>query len=375
MKSDNRIQILFRNYLNNTCTESEINELFDHFGLTDDQTLLRRLVRAELEKEEIENNGVDELVDRVDLRIKNFVSNIHAPVQEPAPVRAVTPLWKWLITSAAVLTIISISGLLLRHTPWNRVKNVYSEIPAGKPEPATERAFFTSADGKKMILDSTSSNQLPNTPQVSGINTLNTPKGGTYKVTLADGSIVWLNASSELKYPGSFSANERKVFLKGEAFFQISKDASKPFRVVVEGRVIEVLGTTFNVNAYQDKVQATLVEGSIRILNQSKASLLRPGEQAIISENGTAVSPVNIEPSIAWKKGDFYFQNDDFIEIMNEIERWYDIRVIYTGSIPPRKFVGSISRKVELSEVLEMLKEVTGASFKLKGRTLQVKFN
>ncbi len=203
-------------------------------------------------------------------------------------------------------------------------------------------------------------------------NTLVIPKAGTYQITLSDGTKVWLNALTELRFPVHFNANERVVQLKGEAYFEVAHDSSKPFKVEVDGTQIEVLGTHFNINSYAG-VTATLVEGAISIANSSGSEVLKPGEEARVGERIT-LHTANIAKAVAWKNGDFYFKSDDMGEIMEQLSRWYDLSIRFENEPPKARFNGSIQRSVNLSEVLEMLSYMSGAAFEVNGQQVSVRF-
>lgn len=204
-------------------------------------------------------------------------------------------------------------------------------------------------------------------------NTLVIPKAGTYQLTLSDGTKVWLNAMSELRFPVQFNRQERRVFLKGEAYFEVAHDAGRPFRVEVNDTEVEVLGTHFNINSYAE-VTTTLVEGSVKVYNEDEEQLLSPGQEAKVGEH-IAVYNANMDKVMAWKNGDFYFKSDNMVEIMEQLSRWYDIQVNYNGTIPQTGYNGSISRNVNLSEVLEMLTFASGAVFSIKEKQVSVTFN
>ncbi|AEV99849.1 hypothetical protein A4D02_25810 [Niastella koreensis] len=226
-------------------------------------------------------------------------------------------------------------------------------------------------------------------------NTLTTPTGGQYYVMLPDGSRVWLNAASSLKYPTAFNSNERLVYLTGEAYFEITKNHNKPFRVHFiapasgnEGRegVIEVLGTHFNVNAYADEamIKTTLLEGGIRewastadIQQPERSVILNPGQQAqlknapIGNNRIRVINDADTEEAIAWKNGLFYFDNVDIQAIMRQLERWYKVQVVFKGRIPARRFAGQVSRSSNLSQVLKIL-ELSKVHFTIEGNLVIV---
>ncbi len=215
------------------------------------------------------------------------------------------------------------------------------------------------------------------------INKIITPKGGTYKITLPDGSEVWLNSASSLSYPIAFTGNQRKVELHGEAYFEIVADKLRPFQVKSDNQMVEVLGTHFNINTYGNSgfVKTTLVEGSVRVTqNYSngkpyKTQLLKPGQQSIISwlKPEIKIEEVDVEKEVAWKNGYFKFKNTRIQDVMNEIERWYDVEVQYEGRTPSDEFTGFISRDIEISKILNILEEGGGFQFTVMEKKIIVK--
>ncbi|QIL40356.1 DUF4974 domain-containing protein [Pedobacter sp. HDW13] len=209
-----------------------------------------------------------------------------------------------------------------------------------------------------------------NDPASTKYNTLIVPMAGTYKVTLPDGSKVMLNAMSELKFPVSFAGNERLVSLKGEAYFEVAKDATRPFKVKLNESDVEVLGTHFNISAYNQTAKTTLLEGSIKVSNGKSSNILIPGRQALSDQQNIAVSKGDVDKAVAWCKGDFYFSNDALEPVLIEISRWYDLKLVYKRKLPDIHIGGHVSRKAKLSEVLDMLKDVSNLSFGIEGRNL-----
>jgi len=192
---------------------------------------------------------------------------------------------------------------------------------------------------------------------------LATPLGGIYQVTLPDGTKVWLNAGSSLKYPMSFAKNERRVRLEGEAFFEVTKDSARPFKVLSKGQEIEVLGTAFNVNAYPDNtvIKTTLVNGKVKLSNHkrySEAIYLLPGQQSTNTNNGKIqLANVDTAPFTAWKEGLFYFDETPLSDALQQIGRWYNVEVKYKGEVPQTHFYGRIKRSKPLRDVLDVLEE------------------
>ena len=198
-------------------------------------------------------------------------------------------------------------------------------------------------------------------------NVLSTPRGGQYRLVLPDGSQVWLNAASSIRYPTAFTGTERKVEVSGEVYFEVTKNAAMPFRVVVNRRKgepdpmeIEVLGTQFNVNAYTDEdvIRTTLLEGAVKVKKGVKGGILQPGQQAQCKEDGEMrwVPDADVEKVVAWKNGVFEFRDENLQAVMRQISRWYDVEVVYEGAIPTDGFTGRFSRNTSLSGVLSILR-------------------
>ncbi|HEY0244824.1 MAG TPA: FecR domain-containing protein, partial [Mucilaginibacter sp.] len=256
--------------------------------------------------------------------------------------------------------------------------------------------ILTLADGSKVILDNTHNGVVANQGNIqvdkreSGelvyhandsanavlktqFNSISTPVGSQYQVSLSDGSKVWLNALSTIKYPTAFTGDERVVQLTGEAYFEVEKNKSKPFKVILANNTsVEVLGTHFDVMAYTDEkdIDATLLEGSIKVSKGDKNKTIIPGEQAKVNDD-IKVSTVNAEEAIAWKNGLFSFDRSDTQSIMRQIGRWYGVDIIYQGKVPDNQFTGYIARTSNLSEVLKML-EVSGVKSTLKNNRITI---
>lgn len=202
-------------------------------------------------------------------------------------------------------------------------------------------------------------------------NTISTPRGGQYQVLLSDGTRVWLNASSSLKFPTSFAGTQRNVELIGQAYFEVAKNESKPFVVQADEMKVLVLGTHFDVMAYPDEKAkyTTLIEGAVSVLNDKEAKVLIPGQQAIVDQD-IQVKKAGDE-MVAWKNGLTSFKDADIRTIMRQVARWYDIEVNYEGEIPTRLFTGEISRKANLSEFIKVI-ELSNIKLKLEGKVITV---
>ena len=277
--------------------------------------------------------------------------------------------------------------------------------------PGGDKAVLILADGSRIPLDSVSNGELAcqgNTTVIKlengllaynihsggsqsvSYNTVSTPKGGKYQVHLPDGSKVWLNAASSLKFPTIFSGKERTVELAGEAYFQIAKNTAVPFKVFIipdsggremskdELMQIEVLGTEFNVMAYSNEgdFRATLINGAVKVTVGNEISTLKPGQQARItvgrnSSFSKIASDINIEEVIAWKNGLFEFQDASIQSIMRQVERWYDVNIVYNGKVD-QQFIGKIPRQVKLSTLLKILESTGWVHFMIDGKKITI---
>jgi ferric-dicitrate binding protein FerR (iron transport regulator) len=207
-------------------------------------------------------------------------------------------------------------------------------------------------------------------------NTLIVPRGSkVVSLTLADGSKIWMNAESSLTYPTAFIGKERSVELKGEAFFEIASNKNMPFIVRKDDVGVQVFGTSFNVNAYEDEktIDVTLLEGSVQVKKGTATTLLQPGQQAQVNRAGSIslVEHADTEAAVAWKNGYFQFTGNDIKTVMRQIARWYNVDVEYHGTIPERKFAGQMDRSSNLSHVLKILEE-SNVHFKTEGKKVIV---
>jgi len=308
-----------------------------------------------------------------------------------------------LAAAAAVLLILTGAGsyFWLLKQPATPPPNVTAQVKHHDLPPGRDAAVLTLADGRTILLDSASgtisqqggANVINKNGQVSYAkasgnegqpaivyNTVSTARGNQYQLVLADGSKVWLNSASSLRFPTSFTGNSREVELDGEGYFEITKDASKPFHVKTKTQHIEVLGTHFNVNAYQDEeaTRTTLLEGKVKVssMGNGQWSMLKPGEQASLSlSSGTSqnisVQTADVDKVMAWKNGWLDFDDTDLRTIMRQISRWYDVDIRYEIKTNSETYGGRISRNLNLSNILKML-ENYGVHFKLEGKTLTV---
>lgn len=300
--------------------------------------------------------------------------------------------WKKIAVAASILIAVGI-GTFVVFQKGDEAPVVAVSKQVNDKAPGKTGAILTLADGSKIVLDSLGNGLVANQNNTtvskkngalvykSGnnselvYNTMTTPRARQYNLELSDGTKVWLNASSSLTFPTSFASNERKVILTGEAYFEVAKDKKRPFRVSVNEMQVNVLGTHFNINAYDDEatINTTLLEGSVLLSEKSQKVLLKPGQQAQKQKKGTIVvnNKVNIDKVMGWKNGVFYFENADLQTVLREISRWYDVDVVFEKGIPVRTFEGEIQRNLKLSQVLKIL-EKNKVHFKIDGNVLRV---
>lgn len=300
--------------------------------------------------------------------------------------------WKKIAVAASILIAVGI-GTFVVFQKGDEAPVVVVSTQVNDKAPGKTGAILTLADGSKIVLDSLGNGLVANQNNTTvskkngGLvyksgnnselvyNTMTTPRARQYNLELSDGTKVWLNASSSLTFPTSFASNERKVILTGEAYFEVAKDKKRPFRVSVNEMQVNVLGTHFNINAYDDEatINTTLLEGSVLLSEKSQKVLLKPGQQAQKQKKGTIVvnNKVNIDKVMGWKNGVFYFENADLQTVLREISRWYDVDVVFEKGIPVRTFEGEIQRNLKLSQVLKIL-EKNKVHFKIDGNVLRV---
>ena len=203
--------------------------------------------------------------------------------------------------------------------------------------------------------------------------TLEVPKAGKFKIILSDGTKVWMNAGSRLVYPEKFIDKNREVSLEGEAYFEVCKDANRPFLISCKDIKVEVLGTSFNVSSYAGSFTTSLVEGSVKVIKDNQVEYLSPGQITRLIDNKLEISKSDIQSEIAWKRGEFNFDMKHLDEIIQEIGRWYDVTFVYnTDQVQSKVFSGTISRNSNLSKVLAILEASTGMKFTIKNRTIVV---
>ena len=303
---------------------------------------------------------------------------------------------RWSIAASIILLV----GLFVGRT-INGVRDIHEEQELAKSvmQPGTSKAILMMADGKEVVLEqgqnlnillnervrvATSNRGIVYEEHGKGVvteeyNKLTTPVGGEYSLVLSDGTKVFLNADSELKYPVEFSDGKRIVDLKGEAYFEVHKDSLRPFIVRMNGAEVTVLGTSFNVNTYGDdgQIYTTLVNGAVRVssVKNGQAEVLKPGMQSVmdVQSGQLTVREVDVEPYVAWREGRFVFRAMTLDLIMRQLQRWYDFEVFYQNpELKDYEFRGVIKRDMDLDKVLSVIKVTTNVDFEVKGKVITI---
>ncbi len=303
---------------------------------------------------------------------------------QPQPWRLRVRARNWRVSAAALLLLLGAVGTYYYHGHPSVTTPAVAQAGAGIA-PGGNKATLTLADGTAIRLMEAPNGALARQGRVAinkagegevvydashagpanaatlEYNTITIPRGGQYRLQLADGTKVWLNAASSLTYPTAFAGSERRVVLTGEAYFEVAHNKKRPFRVQTATQQVEVVGTHFNVNAYADEpaVKTTLLEGAVRVARRGAVDVqvLRPGQQAVLAANGLiAVSETDTEAAVAWKNGLFQFRKADLKTVMRQMARWYDVDVAYEGAVPDKQFSGELYRSANASQVLDMLR-------------------
>ncbi len=395
--SHNRLSYLFQRYYNAEATGREIEELMELVRKSKDDERLSALTKEVWDNlQESDQVFSEEVKDRILNSIVPFSRDEELTGEDYTGIvryDSQKTIWWRKYSVAAAVALICVSGAWWK---WNSDRKEKEGVAAGIQsdiKPGTNRAVLTLADGSVIQLDDVADGIISqqgateiskvgdgrlmyNAAGSEGagkqINVVSTPRGGQYQINLPDGTMVWLNASSSIKFPAGFAADERRVEIEGEVFFEVKKDVTRPFKVIFGGNEVEVLGTSFNIAHYPDEAvsRTTLVEGSVALKNGDKKNTLKPGQAASITKDGAvSVAAVDIEEMIAWKNGLFYFREAGIETIMQQVSRWYDIEVGYNGVLPEKQFTGKVRRSVNLSEFMAML-QYAGVNYRMEGRKM-----
>lgn len=386
MKSE-RLHYLFNRYFDKKATAEETEELMEMLDYNGNDANVETFMQRAWENYDEANEMVF-----TKAQVEQIWNNI---AQQPV-IGKRAPVVQLMKRVAVAASVVLVAGAGI----WYFSKQNKKETPlVAKANtdvaPGGNKAILTLGDGSSIVLDSAANGQLAmqgntavaklnngelayNAQKGKDVfyNSLATPRGGRYKITLPDGSIVWLNSASSLRYPTSFNGEKREVEMSGEAYFEIAKNVKQPFVVKVnDGSKVEVLGTHFNVMAYNDEDEAktTLLQGAVKVDKGNASNLLKPGQQAVIENDGKikVLTNVNVSEVTAWKEDQFSFNSADIHTIMKQISRWYDVDVEYKGNVLA-SLNGNIKMSVPLSQVLEILTLAGNVKFDVQGRKIIV---
>lgn len=391
---NNRLNELFHKYLDGRFTAAERLELLRLLKAEQHEANVKDFIEKESGKLLFNHSLSNDDAARV------FQSILDTPaVTEKPETRHISWLKSpWLRIAAAIVLLAGAIGYFIVKSPVKNGGTIVKESTQPREIlPGTDKAILTLADGKQIVLDNTAKGNITQQGNINIIkldngsvtyrgenntgeltyNTISTPRGGQYQIILSDGSRVWLNAASSIRFPAAFVHNHRTVSITGEAYLEVAKNKEKPFLVEVKDMTVQVLGTEFNINAYQDEneTHTTLIEGGIRIVKGEKNILPKPGQQVLStpgSNNLQLIPDVDIKQVTAWKTGIFNFNKQPLKNVMLQLSRWYDVEIEYEGNVPPVVFYGEIRRDLTLQQVLQLLK-VFELKFEIKdGRRLIV---
>ena len=399
------LQNLIRRYSEGSISEIELQQLFA--ALDTNAHDLEDLMAAEMSEHEslpaFQLRNYDDLIRKV-MQVDDGKAFAEEGIQ--SGLRSIPVFNRGWFKYAAAILLLVMAGYwwYLSRQPDKPAEQV-AEYRQPVIAPGKEGAILTLSDGKQVVLDSLGNGLVADqqgtkvilengqldydasTASEAKYNKMTTPRGRQFQLQLPDRTKVWLNAASSITYPTAFTGTERTVFITGEAYFQVTHNPAKPFRVKVNDQLdVEVLGTEFNVNAYTDEeaIHTTLLKGKIRAVieplkriagnkNSRKDLILKPGQQVIVAadQQVTLKENVDINKVMAWRKGYFNFNDADVPEIMRQLQRWYDIDVVYEGMVPNKVFRGKVGRDLNLPDVLDMLKRME-LKYRLEGRKLVI---
>lgn len=395
-----QLRQLLQRFVDNQLTENEEEEFLfllnqEEYRLPLEQIIDEKFMVSDIAGPSLSSNRLQEISNYI------LATNRGARVQRVQFLRRA-----WLRYAAAILLIAgaAVLAFLVFSDRASNLSDPANQVVANDILPGTNKAILTLSDGRKVELDSAAPTtindgnlaiQNNNGELIYGkgegsvMNTMATPNGGQYQLTLSDGTRVWLNAASSITYPTAFTGDNRQVKITGEAYLEVAKDKAHPFLVDVAGQsTVEVLGTSFNINSYADEgeIKTTLVEGSVKVGVNDHKVILKPGQQAVQPVDTAAVlaerqpnnaagifvkSDVDLSQTLAWKNGLFSFNNADLRLAMKQLERWYDIEVRYEREVSNINLEGKMYRNVRLSNVLTFFEEY-GVKFRIDGKTLVV---
>jgi transmembrane sensor len=391
--AEQELKNLFAKYLDDSISPEEFSRLYELVKTEYNASELDELFRSAFANKEFAQRGNDydprevfaEVLSKIEEKEK--AENTSPPV---IPIGRKNNLVRW-VAAASIIFLLGGAYFLFFNKTKPAIAQTQQERFKNDVAPGGNKAILTLGNGKQIILDSAANGELAKQGNAKIIktdsgklaynttnekptevlyNVLTTPKSGQHQLILSDGSKVWLNAASSIKYPTAFVGNEREVEITGEVYFEVEHNDKMPFKVKAGNQTIEDLGTHFDINAYTDEpeMKITLAEGSIKIAS----NILKQGQQAHVYQDQIKIlSDADVEEAIAWKNGYYKYNSTDIQSLMRQAARWYDVDVVYEGKIPEDKFTGKIPRSVNLTEWLKIL-EYSEVKFKIDGKKLTV---
>lgn len=382
---------IFRKYVNDDCTKEEIAVLMEYFNIPTEESLLKELIFNEIQQED---TNLYQPAD-MDSRLEKVYLNLELFIKKESKHKLRYYISRPLKIAAAVLLLITAGAFWMTRKEGRPVQK---QEQLSQILPGTDQATLTIGNGQTIILNNTNNIDLPmkgggrikklsngqiiyepqgNTDSSSKIehHTIKTPAGGQWQVILPDQTHVWLNASSSITYDLPFEGKNKKITLSGEAYFEVTKNSEHPIKITCLNQEVMVLGTAFNIMAYPDAptVTTTLVQGAVVVSNGSKRVQLAPGDQSSSINNLIQVRHnIDTEEAVAWKDGYFKF-NGSLEDIMNNIARWYDVKIVYKNTRSKENFEGEISKNRSLEDVLKIIENSEKVHFIINGRTVIVK--
>ena len=401
MSDAGRLHDLFSKYLARECSEDELNELVrlmaslpeaEKDQVSEPFRELWMKAREGRLRSTADNVDWNRMYDRITAAQSDIASRVpesSTPSWSRTPASPVRRIpWRW-VAAAVFFALLGTFALLFSTNHHRELATKAPAVPLRLPEdvkPGINTAILTLGNGSNIVLDSAGTGELARQGGTKIIkrsdgqlayqaeagnetvyNIVSTPRAAQYQITLPDGTGVWLNAASTLRFPTNFSGKERRVELTGEAYFEVARDKDKPFLVKVAKATaaggdmdVQVLGTHFDIMAYGDEanIQTTLLEGSVAVRHGDDKKLVEPGSQARLArkEETLAVEPANTKQAVAWKNGLFYFDKSNVPAILRQVSRWYDLDIVYESPAPDMMFSGKIERSLPLSGIAALLK-------------------
>ncbi len=390
--SNDRLKYLLEQYAADASTPWETKELFCWIRKSKDDALLKDNIR---ELWSVHKN--DKPLPDVDW------DAIYTKIVNTPVITGKRPALAWIAAAAVIILLVSAGAYFIfnHDAPKQIAKTETQKRYKIDVAPGGNKAILTLANGAQVILDSAANGALTQQGKTKIIktgsgrltysalnekpgevlyNSISTPRGGQYQLVLADGSKVWLNAASSLRFPTFFSGKERNVSLTGEGYFEVAHNAEMPFHVKSGDMTVEVLGTHFDINSYVDEttMKTTLLEGSVKVSWAGVSKMIKPGEQTVVSslpgERNIHIQTTDVDAAVAWKNGRFIFQGENIRSVMRQLARWYDVDVSYQGNVTNEEFVGVInrSRYENISQILGILEKTRTVSFAISGRSITV---